>query len=329
MEKILFIAPKFYSYHVLIKETFEEKGFIVDYFDDRPDESFFTKALLRLNKSFLFYKRKKYFLKILQQAKQKQYEIVFIIYGQSFTKKMMEELRLNLPNSKFIFYMFDPLFSMPDRLDFSMVFDKRFSFDINDVKKHKEFQLLPLFYKKDLFHNYLHKDTKQDIDVCYIGTMMPGKYSFVNGMLNELKKKYSNIFNYQFIQSKLVALFFMLTSKDFKHARLNEFKFDRIDNKDALEIMSRSKFIIDCPKKNQSGLTIRIFEALILKKKIITTNDSIKDYDFYDPRNIYIYDGKSIDFTNVFFTEEYYELPKEIIEKYEISNWVDRILGGE
>ena len=64
MSNLLFIGPRFYDYHIIIKNAFEKKGYSVDYFDDRPSSSFITKCLLRLNKKLLNHKIKKYFERI-------------------------------------------------------------------------------------------------------------------------------------------------------------------------------------------------------------------------------------------------------------------------
>ena len=39
----------------------------------------------------------------------------------------------------------------------------------------------------------------------------------------------------------------------------------------------------------QGGLTIRTLEALFYNKKLITNNESITEYDFYNADNIFIY----------------------------------------
>ena len=46
---ILFIAPKFFDYELEIKKELEIFGAKVFYFNERPDDNFFTKVLIRLN----------------------------------------------------------------------------------------------------------------------------------------------------------------------------------------------------------------------------------------------------------------------------------------
>ena len=49
-----------------------------------------------------------------------------------------------------------------------------------------------------------------------------------------------------------------------------------------------------------------------------------ENYDFYNPKNIYIYDSE-FDFTDEFFTYEYQELPEEIYQKYSLRGFLKQI----
>ena len=46
--------------------------------------------------------------------------------------------------------------------------------------------------------------------------------------------------------------------------------------------------VLDSAQDGQLGLTIRVLEAIGAKKKIITTNEDVINYDFYYQR-IYMY----------------------------------------
>lgn len=319
MKKILFIGPKFYDYHLMIKEEFERRGYLVDYFDDRPSTSFLTKALIRVNKKLVRHKIKKYFNEILSFSRNKIYHIVFVLYGQSFSREMIKKLKELHPESKFVFYMYDPIASMPDRVEFAKEFDKVYTFDYNDSELYG-FELLPLFYKEISL-------PQEPIlyDASFIGTLMPGKYKLLESIINQLKENNYKIFDYKYIQSKMVARYYKLLKRDFRDSKLNDFKYERLDRDTCNRIMMQSMIIIDCPKEYQTGLTIRTFEAMFANKKLITTNSTIKKYDFYKPENIYVFNGK-IDFNDVFFHSKYIQLEEDVFNKYSITSWAKRIL---
>ena len=92
------------------------------------------------------------------------------------------------------------------------------------------------------------------------------------------------------------------------------------------EVYEASRCVLDSAQDGQLGLTIRVLEALGAKKKLITTNEDIVNYDFYCPENIYLYDGK-IDMNNVFFKEDYKEVSQGIYEKYSLRSWLKEIIG--
>lgn len=68
----------------------------------------------------------------------------------------------------------------------------------------------------------------------------------------------------------------------------NELSYDKVIEKDR-----RSKAILDVVQDNQRGLTWRTVEALLLRKKLITTFKDVKQYNFYCKENVFIW-GKMI-----------------------------------
>lgn len=89
--------------------------------------------------------------------------------------------------------------------------------------------------------------------------------------------------------------------------------------------IKRSKFLLDIHRKEQNGLTFRVFESIGLNKKLITTNPNIVHYDFYNPNNILIIDAKKITFNLDFFETDYEQIPEEIFKKYTLNHWVETV----
>ncbi len=90
---------------------------------------------------------------------------------------------------------------------------------------------------------------------------------------------------------------------------------------------SKSKCIIDLisDKYGQSGLTLRPFDALFLKKKLLTNCKSIVKYDFYHVNNNYVLsDDINIDGIEKFLTLPYQNIDDNIINKYEINHWLKK-----
>ena len=103
----------------------------------------------------------------------------------------------------------------------------------------------------------------------------------------------------------------------------------RINHENLPEFYKRTKVILDLMRENQYGLSFRVFEAMALEKKIITDNEKIKNYDFYNPNNILILNKDFSNITKEFFETPYQSLPEEIYKKYTLKKWVERVFNLE
>lgn len=320
MKKIMFIAPKYFDYYKIIINELEKDGFEIDWFNDRPTDNILKKSLLRIFPYLFKHSVNKYFKNnILYSAKQKKYDYVFVILGQTFTDKMIIELRNKLIDAKFILYLWDSLKNFPSLEKVVKCYDRVFSFDAVDCQKYNII-FLPLFYSEKDINN----SEQIEYNVSYIGTIKKGKMKYLNDIIPQLNQKFKNNYFYLYLQSKLVYLYYKLTLKDFKNNKISDFSFVPKSYEENVKISKKSKIILDIQMKNQHGLTMRTFECLAYKRKLITTNKSIIDYDFYRPENIYIYDGH-FDFDNVFFKSDYIEIDNKIVEKYSLKQWISTI----
>jgi hypothetical protein len=80
--------------------------------------------------------------------------------------------------------------------------------------------------------------------------------------------------------------------------------------------------LVDVQQKNQDGLTFRIFEALGYKKKLITNNQDIVTYDFYNPNNIFVISESNYEVPSSFFETDFVEIDSDILSKYKLDNWI-------
>ena len=120
----------------------------------------------------------------------------------------------------------------------------------------------------------------------------------------------------QSIQAKLSAMNF--STKFF----IIENKESQISPYDNILYSAESKCILDLVSENQTGLSLRPFDALFLKKKLVTNNEYIKHFDFYNPANIYIIHDNKLDHLKDFMQVPYQEIPENIVNQYEINQWI-------
>jgi hypothetical protein len=93
---------------------------------------------------------------------------------------------------------------------------------------------------------------------------------------------------------------------------------------DVLVKIGKSKAILDYLSDPSDGLSLRPMESIFHKKKLITNSKLIANYDFYRPQNIFILGRDNLSDLPEFLNSPYEEIDKEIIEKYDFKNWLNR-----
>lgn len=325
--KLLLIMPRFFNYPELITEELENMGYEVDFFDDRPSTNPWVKAAIRINKNMIGRYIKQYFEEMMKTVRNKEYDIVFLISGQSlsFNEEMISKIKKCQEKAKFVLYQWDSQTNFPYIKQVQKYFDKCYSFDRYDVKQTPNLKFLPLFYS-NIYENIGSKNYKNyKFDFCFVGTAHPKKYKFIKMMSEQLNTVYPKQFIYFFFPSPIVYFYRKLMNKELRKAKYKEFHYEPLEGKKMNDVYENSQCVLDSAQDGQLGLTIRVLEALGAKKKLITTNEDIVNYDFYRPENIYVYNGE-IDLNNIFFKEEYKDIDSNIYEKYSLRSWLKEIV---
>lgn len=327
--KILLIMPNFFDYPQLIIDELVSMGYEVDFFDDRPSTNAFVKAIIRIHKNLISFYIKKYFDSMMNTVKTKKYDYVFLISGQSlsFSENMIKQIKHCQPQAEFVLYQWDSQLNFPYIKNVQKYFDRCYSFDKRDIEESSFLKFLPLFYSKKYEEIGKKSNTRYKFDFCFVGTAHPKKYKFIKKISEQLKSVYPNQFIYFFFYSPILYFYRKIKNIEFKKAKFNEFHYVPLKGKELNDIYCASKCVLDSPQDGQNGLTIRVLEALGAKKKLITTNEDVVNYDFYRPENIYVYSDK-IDLNNIFFKTDYIDIDKEVYNKYSLKNWLKEILGG-
>lgn len=89
-----------------------------------------------------------------------------------------------------------------------------------------------------------------------------------------------------------------------------------------LEEIARCRAILDYVQVGQTGLTLRPMEALFHKKKLITNDVNICEYDFYNKYNIFILGKDDIVNLKAFIDSPYKDIDKNIVARYDFKNWL-------
>jgi hypothetical protein len=328
MKKVLLIMPNFFDYPQAICDELERMGYEVDCFDDRPSTNGFVKAIIRVNKDLIGKYIARYFEKVMRVVRGKKYDIVFLISGQSlsFSERMIQQIKDEQPQAEYILYQWDSLKNFPYIKKIEPLFDRCYSFDRRDVQSDSSLHFLPLFYTRR--YEEIGKLDKKvfKYDFCFVGTAHPKKYKFIKMMSEQLKTIYPNQFIYYFFPSRIVFFYRKIMNPELHKAKYREFHFESLSGKQMDDTYSDSRCVLDSAQAGQLGLTIRVLEALGAKKKLITTNEDVVNYDFYRRENIYVYDGTQVNLNDPFFTQSYQDLDEDVYEKYSLRSWLKTML---
>ncbi|MBG9999213.1 hypothetical protein I6E72_09560 [Pseudoalteromonas sp. NSLLW24] len=318
--KVLLIAPIVYGFSSQIELEIKKKGHDIDFIDEHilSNAKILRKLVMKLPHSILIRLHTKYFLSLLTY--ENKYDRVIIIRGEYLEGKVIEKLKKHFSQAQFIMYQWDFSKNLPLLSSQIKLFDKAYSFDKDDSElfniEHK-----PLFFNRQ----YKELNAKEGVthDINFVGTDHSRRYVFIKEFINCNK---DNNFKYKihlFRPLTSLLLAFLKKPTFFVGKKVKHFKVKPSSEHDTLLSMANSKVILDITQPGQNGLTMRTLEALGLQKKLVTTNRSVEQYDFYNSENIRILDSENLFIEKEFVDSPYKRTSKEVYNKYFIDNWVD------
>lgn len=95
-----------------------------------------------------------------------------------------------------------------------------------------------------------------------------------------------------------------------------------------LEQLMSAYVVFDINPIYNNGLSFRFFEALFYNTKIITTNQNILEYDFYNTNNILIYNNDTTsEEINNFLKLPFIKMDDSLVENYRVDNWIKKLFA--
>ena len=272
-----------------------------------------TFSKIFLGKNPKLKKRQEY---IIETLKQKGFQDQILVINPELIDK---EFHLQIKNftNRYIAYLYDSVDRCPVEHLLNGIFDVIYSFDKEDIKKYG--------FLETTNYNYIEtiNNDKSNIknDLLYIASfdnrldkLIPIKEYLLN----------QNIIYRFIIIGKKTTLFQLKNLFSNKLVGL-ELRRKRIEQQDLKQLYLETKVVLDIVRENQTGLSFRIFEAMAFERKIITNNKNVKNYNFYNPNNIYIIENRDLHINKIFFDTPYQSLPLEIYNQYTLSDWVTKI----
>lgn len=239
-----------------------------------------------------------YIKKVIQEGD--LFDQILIIRPDKLEQKALLFLRENAIQMSC--FLFDGIENFKEQKRTLSFFDTVYSYDKGDVEKYN-FQFLT---------NYIYDEqieTKKTANLVFNISSFDDRFPFLEKLADYFSKER---ISFRFIVKK---------DRIFSHKNI-EISDRYLPISEVKNIIASSLVLVDIQQKNQDGLTFRIFEALGYKKKLITNNQDIVTYDFYNPNNIFVISENNYEVPRSFFETDFVEIDSAILDKYKLDNWI-------
>ncbi|MFD2601206.1 hypothetical protein [Flavobacterium suzhouense] len=320
-KRIIFFSVQTFGLEKEIIGKLKQFGATVDYYDERPSNSTFTKGIIRLKRNIYQHRIDGYYRNILKETTAINYDILFVNRGEVIPAFFLEQFKQIHPECEMIFYTWDSFTNHTHPTTILSYFDKKFTFDSEDALKYN-INFRPLFFL-DGYRNIKNNSGILKYDLLFLGTAHSDRYRISSEVIKWCDDHGLKSFYYYFMHGKLVYFYKRKFDKTFKEFDYKKLSFTSLTTLEILDLYKVSNVILDINHPGQKGLTMRTFESVGAGKKMITTNAEVKKYSFYNPQNIYIIDRANMHLDRSFFESDYEDVSAEMYERMSIDGWLN------
>lgn len=314
MKRILIFSTFFFGIENDIRNQLLKLNIDHDLLNERYGNGFFLKAINRFKVPIFHYiLQNLYYLFLLANYDFSSCSKIVFINPETVPKWFINSMKAK--KIRIIVYVWD---SVQNKNVFKQYIDEAdviYTFDRKDADK---FNMIfrPLFFSSDFLAKNKSLQKKE-----YLISFIGSDHSDRIDILEKVQAKYNNVLIYLFSNSIIYSsLKYFLV----KQRCLPSFIYKKkLPSNLVREIMANSESILDIEHPSQSGLTSRVLNALASNIKVITTNEDIKNYPFYNPNHIHIIDRKRLEIPESFIKRN---VDIKLPEYYSISSWVKEVI---
>lgn len=248
-------------------------------------------------------------------AKHTHFDYALFIRADVYPEDFLQEIKSK--SGLMVNYQWDGIDRFAAIKNQIMAFDQFYVFDPDDLGRYPE-QLQPA---TSFYFDHLPPRAPSDDRIYYLGAHREDRQAAILAFCYYAEEHHLKL-NFQIACPNPSTIKQSYPVKDvlFHHG---------ISYQDNLMHAQNASVLADFVISSHKGLSLRTFEAIAYRKKLITTNQEVAKYDFYHPDNIFIWDGKNLDGLAQFLNRPYCELETQIYEKYSFGNWIRYILKIE
>jgi len=318
---LLQVVP-YFGYDQVIANALRARGATVDVLADRPFRSAIMHGVAKVARPALLRHVTTLYRAALNGWGRAHYDYILVINGQTMGEPFLRELRGRYPRAKLIYYIWDSFENKPYAVRALGAYDACFSFDPRGASRYG-LGLRPLFYAPEFD---LPAQENYDYHISFIGSAHSDRPAVLGrldaGLPPDIRRYW-----FLYLKAEWVLRYRQLTNRHFRNVDRRLFSAQAMPRGDVRRIFAQSASFLDIEHDRQCGLTIRTFEALGTRRKLVTTNADIASYDFFDPANVRVIDRANPSVAREFFDEPVRELDPSLRRKYSVFGWIDEVLG--
>jgi len=320
----LLISTNFFGYPQEIVKALEARGRAALWRDDRPAADTLTKALVRLSPRLIQHRSDAYFERVFAEAAQHDIRDILVIKGEALSVEMTRRMRARFPKARLTLYFWDSYRNMPKGSERKVeLFDRAFSFDLDDIRTDTRLTYRPLFY----IEKYADVGAiEQDIDLLFLGTAHSDRVT----VLDRITRAMPPGFDFRrilYVRSGLLHRIQSLSNAAYRRTDPRDFIFTPIPKAEVQALIGRARVVLDIERDVQTGFTMRTIEMLGASRKLLTTNPSILKADFYDPANQCYVNRENPVIDPAFLDAPWRPQDPALLRRYSLSGWLDDVLG--
>jgi hypothetical protein len=312
----LLIFPKtFYSFARVLAAGLEQRGYGVVTANEEYPENAFGKILgkLGLHTLLAWTTERAISRKFLQG---RNYELVVVVKGRGLGTRLVERLRSS--GARVVAYNFDSFGYHGAPLRWYRDVDRFATFDYADAEKYG----LP---RVDLFSSLPEPMAPKELryDVSAILRNHSDRLEYLDSVLRALGPQ--RVFVFIFEQNVFTAVLNLLRSPRLYAKYWGRISFKSLPYTDYAEVLRSSEYTVDYAHPQQTGITIRCFEALSAQTKVITNNPYVtRNAAFVDAMPIVRRDCADDTRLRDAFTRDRGRIPPRVVRS--VTDFMDELL---
>ncbi|WP_164108912.1 MULTISPECIES: hypothetical protein [Sphingobacterium] len=328
-KKFLLLAPNTFNLYELIVENLEFLGYEVTHIENEGYlfryRSLWQRFCNLVHKTF--YNNGEYKARLREEYvlnqqieildKVEKYDYSLVIRADLFDKELIKKVRAK--TDKLLSFHFDGISRDRSILEYIPLFDQFYVFDPADVLS---FPNHNLFYSPNFYFDYpellidIETETKVS-HVYYVSSHHLSREQHLIDVHKYLSNKFKSVNFIVVCQEKNLGF---VSAYIKKHMTILH---EHVNFEEQIRQIRRSDIIIDLVISDHKGYSFRIFEGIKYGKKVVTTNPTVVEADFYHPNNFFVLTNDNWEELDRFLDSPLVQLDEGVRAKYAFSDWLN------